>query len=83
MGVLLGRHQLSIRRAPASLLKPRLKLRKITDLQSFKCNNAMRAAQSHTDEALTKLAESQAHTDKRLDMLIDIVRDNRNVDSNV
>ena len=29
-------------------------------------------------DALTKLAESQSHSDKRLDVLIDIVREGRN-----
>jgi hypothetical protein len=31
-----------------------------------------------TQEALTKLAEAQAHTDRRLDALIDIIREGRN-----
>lgn len=31
-------------------------------------------AQIRTDEAFAKLAESQAHTDEKLDALIDIVR---------
>jgi DNA repair exonuclease SbcCD ATPase subunit len=46
---------------------------------------ALADAQIRTDEALvklieaqTKLAESQAHTDRRLDALIDIVREWRN-----
>jgi len=30
------------------------------------------------DEALARLVESQAHTDRRLDALIDIVRRGRN-----
>src|SRR5437763_1182341 len=45
--------------------------------------NILIAAQTRTDEALAKLAESQVHTDKRLDTLIDIVRDNRNGNSNL
>ena len=40
--------------------------------------DAMIDAQLRTDEALAKLAESQAHTDKRLDALIDMVRQGRN-----
>src|SRR5205814_10322046 len=43
--------------------------------------DALIDAQTRTDEALAKLAESQVHTDKRLDTLIDIVRDNRNGNS--
>ena len=35
-------------------------------------------AQKRTEEALKQLAESQAHTDSRLDALIDIVREGRN-----
>jgi hypothetical protein len=35
-------------------------------------------AQRRTEEAFARLAESQAHTDKRLDALIDIVREGRN-----
>jgi DNA repair exonuclease SbcCD ATPase subunit len=35
-------------------------------------------AQRRTEEAFVRLAESQAHTDKRLDALIDIVREGRN-----
>jgi chromosome segregation ATPase len=34
----------------------------------------MRAAQANADAKIALLAESQAHTDKRLDALIDIVR---------
>lgn len=34
-------------------------------------------AQRKTEEAFARLAESQAHTDKRLDILIDIVREDR------
>ncbi|MFL6255402.1 MAG: hypothetical protein ACJ74T_10280 [Pyrinomonadaceae bacterium] len=34
----------------------------------------MRAAQANADAKIAALAESQAHTDKRLDALIDIVR---------
>ena len=59
--------------------------------------DALIDAQMHTDESLTKLAQAQSslaeslthltesleHTDKRLDTLIDIVRDNRNGNSNV
>jgi hypothetical protein len=52
--------------------------------------DALIAAQIHTDESLAKLAQAQSnlaesleHTDKRLDTLIDIVRDNRNGNSNV
>lgn len=36
--------------------------------------NALVAAQTRTDEAMAKLAESQVHTDRRLDALIDIVQ---------
>jgi hypothetical protein len=35
-------------------------------------------AQARTEAALTRLAEAQAHTDSRLDALIDIVREGRN-----
>lgn len=35
-------------------------------------------AQRRTEEAFARLAESQAHTDRRLDALIDIVREGRN-----
>jgi len=38
----------------------------------------MRAAQANADARIAVLAESQAHTDKRLDALIDIVRGGRN-----
>lgn len=44
--------------------------------------NAFIAAQTRMDEAMAKLAESQAHTDERLDALIDIVRRERNGNSN-
>lgn len=36
------------------------------------------AAQTRTEEAVARLAEAQAHTDKRLDALIDIVQGGRN-----
>jgi hypothetical protein len=36
------------------------------------------AKQSRTEEALVRLAEAQAHTDRRLDALIDIVQRDRN-----
>jgi hypothetical protein len=35
-------------------------------------------AQLRNEERFAKLAESQAHTDRRLDALIDIIRDGRN-----
>lgn len=35
---------------------------------------ALTDAQIRTEESLTRLAEAQAHTDQRLDALIDIVR---------
>jgi chaperonin cofactor prefoldin len=35
-------------------------------------------AQARTEEALARLAESQQHTDERLNALIDIVREGRN-----
>ena len=35
-------------------------------------------AQTRAEGSLTKLAEAQAHTDQRLDALIDIVREGRN-----
>lgn len=35
------------------------------------------AAQIRTEESLRRLTETQAHTDKRLDALIDIVREDR------
>jgi chromosome segregation ATPase len=38
----------------------------------------MRAAQANADARIALLAESQAHTDRRLDALIDIVRGGRN-----
>lgn len=44
--------------------------------------NALIAAQTRMDEAMAKLAESQAHTDERLDALIDIVQRDRNGNSN-
>lgn len=44
--------------------------------------NALIAAQTHMDEAIAKLAKSQGHTDERLDALIDIVRRDRNGNSN-
>lgn len=34
-------------------------------------------AQKRTEEAFARLAESQAHTDRRLDALIDIIRQER------
>jgi chromosome segregation ATPase len=37
-------------------------------------NESLRAGQARTDEALARLAEAQAHTDRRLDALIDIVQ---------
>lgn len=37
----------------------------------------LQAAQKRTEESLERLAESQAHTDKKLDALIDIVREDR------
>lgn len=41
----------------------------------------MAAAQAQTDAALAKLAGSQTHTDERLDALIEIVRKERNGNS--
>lgn len=41
----------------------------------------MRAAQAKADAKIAALAESQMHTDRRLDALIDIVRGNRNGES--
>ncbi|HSV33011.1 MAG TPA: hypothetical protein VLH87_02725 [Pyrinomonadaceae bacterium] len=38
-------------------------------------------AQLANEERFAKLAESQAHTDRRLDALIDIVREGRNKNS--
>ncbi|HAF16670.1 MAG TPA: hypothetical protein DCK93_02875 [Blastocatellia bacterium] len=35
-------------------------------------------AQIRNEERFAKLAESQAHTDRRLDTLIDIIREGRN-----
>lgn len=40
--------------------------------------DALIEGQTRTDVALTRLAEAQAHTDSRLDALIDIVREGRN-----
>lgn len=40
--------------------------------------NILIDAQTRAEGALTKLAEAQAHTDRRLDALIDIVREGRN-----
>ncbi len=40
------------------------------------------SAQLANEERFAKLAESQAHTDRRLDALIDIVREGRNGNSN-
>lgn len=40
--------------------------------------NALIDSQQRTEAALTRLAEAQAHTDTRLDALIDIVREGRN-----
>jgi hypothetical protein len=47
--------------------------------------NALVAAQARTEESLAKLAQAQsglveslAHTDKRVDALIDIIREERN-----
>jgi chromosome segregation ATPase len=40
--------------------------------------NELAAKQSRTEEALTQLAEAQAHTERRLDALIDIVQRDRN-----
>ncbi|HYN25509.1 MAG TPA: hypothetical protein VES69_10755 [Pyrinomonadaceae bacterium] len=37
--------------------------------------------QIHNEERFAKLAESQANTDRRLNALIDIIRDGRNGDS--
>ncbi len=39
--------------------------------------NALINAQMHTEGALARLAEAQAHTDRRLDALIDIVESGR------
>jgi hypothetical protein len=39
---------------------------------------ALADAQIRTEESLAHLAEAQAHTDQRLDALIDIVRESRN-----
>ena len=38
---------------------------------------ALADAQIRTEESLVRLAEAQAHTDRRLDALIDIVREDR------
>jgi hypothetical protein len=38
---------------------------------------ALADAQIHTDEVMAELAAQQAHTDRRLDALIDIVREMR------
>lgn len=40
--------------------------------------NALIDAHIKTEEAMARMAEAQAHADKRLDALIDIVRDLRN-----
>jgi hypothetical protein len=39
---------------------------------------ALADAQIRTEESMIRLAEAQAHTDQRLDALIDFVRENRN-----
>jgi len=39
-------------------------------------------AQMKNEERFAKLAESQSHTDRRLDALIDIIREGRNGKSN-
>ncbi|MDQ3743324.1 MAG: hypothetical protein M3444_02965 [Acidobacteriota bacterium] len=41
-------------------------------------DESLRAAQTRTEEALVRLAEAQAHTDRRLDALIDIVQRDHN-----
>jgi hypothetical protein len=40
--------------------------------------NALIDAHVKTEEAMARMADAQAHTDKRLDALIDIVREGRN-----
>ncbi len=37
--------------------------------------NALIDAQVRTEEAMARLADSQAHSDRRLDALIDVVKD--------
>jgi hypothetical protein len=40
--------------------------------------SALIDAHVRTEEAMARMADAQAHTDKRLDALIDIVREGRN-----
>ena len=44
--------------------------------------NIILDAQIKNEERFAQLAEAQAHTDRRLDALIDIIRDQRNGRSN-
>lgn len=54
----------------------------MSDLREAQANSerkiaALADAQIHTDEVMAELASQQAHTDRRLDALIDIVREMR------
>jgi hypothetical protein len=49
-----------------ALLRERFEIAALTDAQA--------QSQARTDEALRQLAEAQAHSDRRLDALIDVVR---------
>jgi hypothetical protein len=70
------------RMAEASLggietLNAKLSLLIDTQIKLEDGHKELQEAQKRTEGALERLAESQAHTDKRLDALIDIVREDR------
>ncbi len=59
------------------MIKAGLRARREGERQDEKINMLINS-QIKTDEQIAKLTESQAHSDRRLDALIDIVREGRN-----
>ena len=61
----------------AALTNLTVKLEALADAQ-IRTEELVARAQVRTEESMARLAEAQAHTDQRLDALIDIVRESRN-----
>lgn len=60
----------------AAITNLTVKLEALTDAQ-IRSEEFVAQAQVRTEESIARLAEAQAHTAKRLDALIDIVREDR------
>ncbi|MDT4896917.1 MAG: hypothetical protein QOH25_1994 [Acidobacteriota bacterium] len=61
----------------AALTNLTVKLEALADAQ-IRTEELVARAQVRTEESMARLAEAQAHTDQRLDALINIVREGRN-----